>query len=541
MKILFIYPSNRKSLEVEVKNRKSPDNALYAINHLRKYGHNAYFKDTPRLSEKILNFFLFPINGLFLKQIEIDFKLVRIIVLLPWIAKSDIVIANTDGVALPLCFLKKIGVIRTPLIYAVGLFYVEGGLEKSIERKSPSLFSAFYKWIISSADQILYHSPAEKEKLINLGVYNPAICTFTPMGSDGKFFNQSRFSKIKSIKNTVVAVGKDRARDYELLLACANSLKSLRVIIICRKENIVNFKIPKNVKVLYEIPYEEVAKWYRKAEVIVIPLKEIRKSTGQMTFTDSLQSSRPIIISAVSGISHYPLKTNFNAVLVPPQNATALAKNIKELINNSKLQKKLVKNAIILKKRYTTYQYGKELENVVERVSEKVQLIPLSKKHLEFLRKLRNENRRSFLSQGLISREDQKKWFEKYKSNNNDWVFILEKDKEPIGAGSIYDTDAVKGEAKIGRFVIKKQYRHKGYGVILLKKVEEIAFGELNLKKLNLEVLARNISALNLYKKSNFKVGSGKIIKGQKVIVMSKETKLGPFSKRILQFNDADL
>lgn len=521
-KVLFVYPANREQLLKDVKNGVSPDNALYGLNYLSQYGYEATTKDAPPHLEKLLDIIFLPLHKIFFSQIDIDFKLGRAILLLPSLNKSDVIIVNTDGIGLAVCFLKRLKLVKKPVIYAVGLFYIKGKLKEAIEKNRKSVFGYSYKWILKGADQILYHAPIEKKKLAKLGVYNPALCSFAPIGSDGNFFKSSKFSKFKTLENTVVSVGKDRARDYKTLFEIAGKLPDVSFIIVARPNNLRDLKIPGNVTIHFDLPYEEVAKLYKLAKIVVIPIEEMHRSSGQMTLTDCLQASKPIIISSVEGISHYPLENNVNVILVPPQNQEILKDSIIKLLSDEGLQKTLIEGTEALAKRYNTRNYAKEIAKVITFLLDDFKISPLAEEDLEFARNIRNQNKDFFLTSMEITRDGQKKWFQAYSKNINDFMFILSKGSKKIGVGAIYDIDERKKVAQIGRFVIDSNYRGLGYGEILLEKIEYIAANRFGLKKLYLQVLEDNRKAVKLYKEGKFLKKKNITVNGKKVISMVK-------------------
>ena len=101
---------------------------------------------------------------------------------------------------------------RWPILYS-------GGLRAAIDSDKSTLFRSFYAWILSAANHIVYHSPIEKEKLVKLGLYNPAYCSFIPMGSDGTFFKVQQPTTNNQQPTTILAVGRDHARDYKTLVS----------------------------------------------------------------------------------------------------------------------------------------------------------------------------------------------------------------------------------------------------------------------------------------------------------------------------------
>lgn len=531
-KIFFVFPSNRAGTINRVKAGLSPDNELYGLNHLKKFGFEAEYGDTYPPVQRILDLIFLPLYKLFQRQIDIGFHLGRAILLLPKMNRADIVITNTDSIGLPVCLLKRLGFVRSPVIYVVGLFYIQGELKKTIDSGRQTLFRRFYVWILSAASHIVYHSPIEKEKLVKLGLYNPAYCTFVAMGSDGAFFkaqqstiNNSGKAGSRSVgqPTTILAVGRDHARDYETLFLAAEKLPESNFVVICSQRNIDGLKVPKNVKVLLDLPYREVAEWYQKADVVVIPIKEMHRSSGQISLIDALHSGKPVIVSRVLGISHYGLISKKDVIFVAPESSDGLVEAIQLLNANQKLRRQLIKNSKLAAGKFTTKNYAAKLSEIIKEADSGILLRPITKADLEFLRKIRNDHRRFFLSDSYISIQEQRKWFEKYRKADNDFMFVLEKSGKRAGAGGIYNIDKVKKEAEAGRFVIDRNLQNQGLGKILLEKIEKLAFAELGLKKLRLEVFSDNKIAVNLYKAAGFAVKeASKSAKGKEILLMVK-------------------
>ena len=313
-KILFIFATSRQEILEAVRAGKSPDNELYGLNYFESLGWQASFADVSPVWQNFLDKVFFLLGRLFRKQIDITFQLGRALLMLPEINRADVILTNTDSIGLPVLFLKRLGLIRPPVIYAVGLFYIQGKLKETVDAGEKTLFLSFYTWILSVADHIIYHSPIEKEKLVKLGLYNPAYCTFAEMGSDANFFRNIKRSDLgvrqgRTLTDTslVLAVGRDHARDYKTLFEAVGKLPDINFVVICSRRNVEGLRIPGNVKILFDLPYREVARWYQRATVVVISMKEMYRSSGQMTLTDSFQAGKPIIASNVVGISHYGL------------------------------------------------------------------------------------------------------------------------------------------------------------------------------------------------------------------------------------------
>lgn len=519
--VFFVYRTAR-SHYLDLFNKKQlPDNELYGFNHLdKRSGFSAQFSDIGFSKiGKLLSFFFLPIGRYFIYQCGHGFQIGQVLLNLPKLNRSDVIVTTTDSVGVPVCFLRRLGIIRKPVLYTIGVFYSSGKLRESLEKNEQTIFSKIYRWILEGADHIIFHSANEKKKLLDYNLYNPAKCTLLPIGSDKKFFGGG--IKKQVVERLILAVGKDSARDYGTFFKAADKLPDYNFAAITSKENIKGLDIPNNVKLYLNIPYAKVRDFYKEASLVVIPIKEEKRSSGQMTLTDVMQIGKPLIISDIIGIRHYPLRSGLNVIKVPPGNSSDLIGAIRDLSKNKKLQKKLSGQLLKLGHQFTTENYSHKLIQVIKYVLDPIKLNPIQKSDLEFLRSLRNENNRFFISDGYISEDNQKKWFAAYKNKNDDYMFVLTNNSINIGTGAIYNINDLKKTAEIGRFLIDQKYRGRGYGKILLRKIEDIAF-KLEIKSLRLEVFSDNKTAINLYKESGFSTIKEEFQNGRKLLLMEK-------------------
>lgn len=84
---------------------------------------------------------------------------------------------------------------------------------------------------------------------------------------------------------------------------------------------------------------------------------------------------------------------------------------------------------------------------------------------------------------------------------NNFGVFICKNDGQAIGYGQVIYSDGAYTVVNLG---ILEQYRHKGYGELLLKYLIELC-DKNSIKYVYIKVERENINALSLYKKVGFK------------------------------------
>jgi diamine N-acetyltransferase len=138
--------------------------------------------------------------------------------------------------------------------------------------------------------------------------------------------------------------------------------------------------------------------------------------------------------------------------------------------------------------------------------NDNLKLIPLEPEHLETVRVWRNElnTRTRFISQNIISEEQQRQWYANYLKKDDDLAFIIvDKDSaKPIGTVSLCSIRPETGEAELGREIIGDvNNRGKGYGASALKLVIDFAFKQLNLDEVYGEVLADNAASIRMLEK----------------------------------------
>lgn len=141
--------------------------------------------------------------------------------------------------------------------------------------------------------------------------------------------------------------------------------------------------------------------------------------------------------------------------------------------------------------------------------ADNIVLKPIKRKDIELIRTWRNNesNNKIFFNNDYITVEDQNKWYENYKNNNKDKMFIIYNNNVPVGTIALYDINYENRIAEFGRLLIGDlNSRGKNIGLIATKALCEYGFNNLGLNKITLEVYKENVKAFNLYKKIGFKI-----------------------------------
>lgn len=346
-KIVFLFPTNRQKLIEEVKSGISSDNNLYGFNHLQQFYQVEQVEIYSKL-ERVLNFLLLPLSWIFNSRYT-KLNLGRVVLALPQFWKADAVITCVDSVNKVAAILKKLKLFSAPLICMAG--NVMDRTEK---------FPRLHQWLWSGADRIITHAPVDQEKLIKLGLGDRG--TMIPVGSDYKFWHGAG----NDGQTLVVSVGADRDRDYQTLLLAAAQLPKLKFVVCCGQKNVEGLNIPDNVEVRINVSALETREVLSKAEMVVLPLRETHRASGQLSMLDAMLMEKPVIVSQTRGtVESYGLIDKKHVLLSQLEDAGDLIKNIKILQNSPKLRQNLREAGRKLALGYTTEKYAEKLKKIV--------------------------------------------------------------------------------------------------------------------------------------------------------------------------------
>lgn len=149
------------------------------------------------------------------------------------------------------------------------------------------------------------------------------------------------------------------------------------------------------------------------------------------------------------------------------------------------------------------------MEHNYEFEGDRILLKPLLHEDIENLRLLRNELREFFVTQDIITVQQQEQWYQNYLKKENDIMFkVVMKDKPNIfiGAIAIYDINLESKIAECGRSIIDKRIApEKGIGREATSLSCQFAFEVLKLKKTVAEVLKTNARNIIVVKRAGFR------------------------------------
>jgi len=188
--------------------------------------------------------------------------------------------------------------------------------------------------ILNRADSVLVLGVQEGEELRRLGINNVRFLSF---GVDTEFWRP----RAGKPSDYVFSIGADPNRDFDTLLS-ANL--EMPIILCAPPERVRGLKIPQNVT-LVQGKYTDVRRWLQHARIVVIPIKDTVRPSGQGSVLQAMASGKTVVTTLVKGGWTNKLRHNDNCILIPPNDPKALREAVCLAYNDLELLSIIGRNA----------------------------------------------------------------------------------------------------------------------------------------------------------------------------------------------------
>jgi len=323
MKVLFVYNRPRFALHQAKLRGEAPDELLYCLETVKRFGVESHFTDDG-FRRRFYSSPLARVEYLMSKGGKrVGFNMNQALNLLPELRKYDLIFATADSNALPILFLKSLGKLKVPVVYAsIGLAEVFQGSEGSL------VFS-FFKRLLPHAERIIYYGYGEGSILRDVFDVSPEKMSFVPLGTDHTFFLPSRREQPEGY---ILSLGIDLRRDWRTFLSAAKGLEA-RFRLICDRSALAGRYIPDNVEVEDRVSMLEVRERMAAARFIVLPVVHNRYTAASFTLLQSMAAGKPVIVSRTAAIQDgYHFVPGEECLMVPPEDRVQLRLAIKALL-----------------------------------------------------------------------------------------------------------------------------------------------------------------------------------------------------------------
>jgi hypothetical protein len=141
---------------------------------------------------------------------------------------------------------------------------------------------------------------------------------FLKYGTDFKYFYPSL--KIKK-ENSIIMIGNDNFRDWELSLKIASELSNINFYFIGNKINKKDYQL-KNIKFLGNLKYSSTKSYLQRSKLCLVFTKKNDFFSGETTILNSIASKTNVLfffdenLNGYSDITHFTIKRNTNFKLL---------------------------------------------------------------------------------------------------------------------------------------------------------------------------------------------------------------------------------
>tara|TARA_B100000315_G_scaffold255956_1_gene300686 strand:- start:657 stop:1724 length:1068 start_codon:yes stop_codon:yes gene_type:complete len=345
-KLLFIYTSGRKERIEDVKNGNAPDEFLYGLNRLNNNIFSVDYLESDYMVESqwsIRQRLLKRKNDALMKNFGIGNRSHYFINSLKSINKYDTIVATTDSIAIGLASLKKVGYLRSKIIFLnMGL---AGAIQKNLEsnKVSHNLNKAYFEDIFNNCEYVISLGIGENRYFLEKFPLNGTKFIFIPFGVDSDYWVSKKNNNLIR-GNNVLFIGNDMNRDFSLIIRLAKRLPQYNFKIISSR--IKNNECSENVECYNgnwreaSLSDSEILRAYQESSVVIVPINETLQPSGQSVSLQAMSCGKVVLITKTEGFwSDVDFKNGKNIVFLPSNDIELWVEKIKLFLKNSEIKK----------------------------------------------------------------------------------------------------------------------------------------------------------------------------------------------------------
>jgi len=351
MKVLYLYSGTRKNRFKGQIGVDYPDTQFYGLNHLKKFGIEAEYKE---LEDLVKSSFLRSILGWRFGHFLMYFEA----------RKYDVVFGIS---IIYLMFWKKILPTKTKFVLFNSVIR-----RTLLANKDKKIKLAIIKWLLKELDAVVCLSNFQKEYIEAEIPSLKGKTYYVPLGVDTTFHKS-----IDDKREFYLSIGRDNGRDYQTVIDVARELPRKDFRIVSLPRNIENLKdIPNNVKFFHNLSFKDLEKEFQKAKAMLLithtddVLLGSADASGPTVLLDSMARGVPVIASRKEYLKDYVVDGQ-EALLVDFYCPKCIISAIDRIEKDHDLASLLAKNA--RKKaveEFSTYKMAKNLSIIFKEVYE---------------------------------------------------------------------------------------------------------------------------------------------------------------------------
>ncbi|WP_131115099.1 glycosyltransferase [Lichenihabitans psoromatis] len=239
---------------------------------------------------------------------------------------ADVIWTHTESQHLAVSLLlKQRSATHRPRLIAQSVWLIDGW-----SRLHP-LRQRFYRWLIESADVLTFLSPVNASVASALFPGKP--CEFVQFGIRADIQAEPRGGTVRSPLR-ILAVGNDRHRDWECLVAAFGNIAGFSLTIASQTIR-TDLSSYRNIAVVTPRDNEALKLLYGAADLMVLPLKPNMHASGITVLQEAALFGLPTVASRVGGLDGY--FRDDDVCFVEPGNPTLLRRAAQAFAANPQL------------------------------------------------------------------------------------------------------------------------------------------------------------------------------------------------------------
>lgn len=240
----------------------------------------------------------------------------------------DVVISHSFSSGFVFALLRSVVSKNEPVHIVIDVGCLNGGKENKLQLR-------LIRRALRAVSGLIYHST------VNEGFYQKHFPTmkraFVPFGADTDLFKPGA-EEPKG--NYALSIGY-AFRDYDdLMRAWSNIDIHLEMV---GSTSIERRGLP-NVELIPRIPIDKLDGHIKDARFIILPIKNVRYSIGQMTLTQCMAMQKPIIVSRSYGVSDY-CEDGINCLTYECGNESEIVEKVNYLLSDPDMAREIARKA----------------------------------------------------------------------------------------------------------------------------------------------------------------------------------------------------
>ncbi len=233
---------------------------------------------------------------------------------------------------------------------ATEFFFEDEGSKASVRQR---LLRLIYRFVLKKVDTVVVNASGEIVPYARLFALPESRFRFIPWPS-----NIDNPAISTETDNSILAVGRS-LRDWDALFKAVEGLP-YKTVVVASAQEIRDLEIPVNVEVHLDIPRNVYLGFLERAAVVVIPLIETIRSTGQASFLEAMAYGKPVIVTDVVGARDYIIDGQ-NGLTYRPGDQEDLRRKIVVLMQDDALRRKLAQAGLqSIATRFNRNEYARE-------------------------------------------------------------------------------------------------------------------------------------------------------------------------------------